>query len=86
MEEAIKILVGDHSSHENLLSYYNSRLSTVSDSLSKKRQEITKLSKEIASVESDMRNSRKQLEVKQSELNGNNLYFCFVAMLRYRFF
>lgn len=43
----------------------------MSDSLSKKQQEITKLGKEVASVESDMRNSRSQLEAKQSELNGN---------------
>lgn len=68
MEDAIKMLVGDSPSKDNLLSYYNGRLNSISSSLTQKQQNLTKLGQEGATVEANLRNIRSQLEGKQAEL------------------
>ncbi len=73
MEDAIKMLVGDNANKDNLLSYYNGRLNSISVSLSQKQQNLTKLGQEGATVEANLRNVRNQLEAKQSELSGMNV-------------
>ena len=56
---------------ENLLSYYNGRLNSISSSLSQKQQNAKKLVHEGATLNANLRNIRNQLESKQTELSGN---------------
>lgn len=68
VEDAIKILVGDNGNKDNLLSYYNGRLNSITTSLSKKQQSLTKLGQEGATCQANLKNFRNQLEAKQNEL------------------
>lgn len=78
MEDAIKILVGDNANKDNLLSYYNGRLKSITASLSSKQHSLTKLGQEGATCEANLRNIRNQLESKQCELSGNNVLLIFI--------
>lgn len=70
VEDAIKTLLGDHTSKDNLLSYFNGRLNSISTSLSQKQQNLTKLGQKGATIEANLRNARSSLEKKQTTLNG----------------
>ena len=89
VEDAIKMLVGDNTSKDNLLSYYNGRLHSISSSLSQKQQNLTKLGQEGATVDANLRNIRTQLDVKQAELSGvyfrhlHNAYYIRVSIFIY---
>ena len=89
VEDAIKMLVGDNTSKDNLLSYYNGRLHSISSSLSQKQQNLTKLGQEGATVDANLRNIRTQLDVKQAELSGvyfrhlQNAYYIRVSIFIY---
>lgn len=64
------MLVGDNTSRENLLSYYNGRLDSISLSLTQKQANLAKTGKEGATVQANLGNIRNQLEAKQGELSG----------------
>lgn len=80
MEDAIKILVGNNANQDNLLSYYNGRLKSITASLSSKQHNLTKLGQEGATCEANLRNIRSQLDSKQSELSGKNVPLIFVVI------
>lgn len=80
VEDAIKILVGDNANQDNLLSYYNGRLKSITASLSSKQHNLTKLGQEGATCEANLRNIRSQLDSKQSELSGKNVPLIFVVI------
>lgn len=85
--EAIELLLGaGGESQGNLLTYYKAKLTAGSESLAKCQLKITNLGQKVASTEADLRNLRKQLENKNSELDSKQVLAFLVVQICIFFF
>ncbi len=68
----MQLLLDGEKDSINLLADFNARLDSITTKLRQEQQKMTDLGKEVATIEADIRNKRRQLESKKSELIGTS--------------